>query len=54
MLKTSVIIANNKIRYNYYMVYKCEAGILLKGWEVKNILLGKVQIVKSYVSIINF
>lgn len=46
-------ILNKKIYYHFYIEKKIIAGIQLKGWEVKSIRLGKVQITNGYIIIRN-
>ena len=48
-----IIILNKKAKYNYEIIKIFEAGILLKGWEVKNIRLGKINFINNYIKIIN-
>lgn len=43
------IALNRKVRYEYTIEERIEAGISLLGWEVKSIREGKVQIADSYV-----
>lgn len=45
------IIRNKKARFNYEIVESFEAGITLKGTEVKSIRLKKVSIQESYAKI---
>ncbi len=48
------LIANNKkARYEYFIEETLEAGIVLKGTEVKSIRLGKANIKESYAQIKN-
>lgn len=48
------IIANNKkARYEYFIEDTFEAGLVLKGTEVKSIRMGKVNIKESYADIKN-
>ena len=48
------IIANNKkARHDYFILEEYEAGIVLKGTEVKSIRQGKVSIKESYCQINN-
>ena len=51
--KTSpaTIARNKKAFHDYTILEKFEAGIALKGWEVKSIRAGKVQMVDSHVHI---
>ncbi len=50
-MKNQIIIINKKINFNYYIEKKYEAGIILKGWEVKSLREKKVQIIESYIKI---
>ena len=46
----SVRIADNKkAAFNYHIEDRYEAGMVLQGWEVKAIRLGKVQLTDGYV-----
>ncbi len=45
----STIIINKKARFEYLILDKLEAGIVLEGWEVKSLRAGKVQLVDSHV-----
>ena len=47
------IIINKKARFNYEIVETIEAGIALKGTEVKSLRLKKVSIQESYARIKN-
>jgi SsrA-binding protein len=48
------IIANNKkARFEYFIEDTFEAGLVLKGTEVKSIRMGKVNIKESYADIKN-
>ena len=44
-----IICLNRKARFNYFFYEIFEAGIVLKGSEVKSIRKGKVNIADSYV-----
>ncbi len=49
MTRSNLIIAQNKkAKFNYQIIEKIEAGIVLKGSEVKSIRRGKVAIENSY------
>ncbi|MBQ3437420.1 MAG: SsrA-binding protein SmpB, partial [Fusobacterium sp.] len=49
-----MIIANNKKAFfDYFVEDKFEAGIELKGSEVKSVKAGKVSIKESFIRIIN-
>ncbi|TNF69509.1 MAG: SsrA-binding protein SmpB [Gammaproteobacteria bacterium] len=45
----STIALNRKARHDYILEDKYEAGIVLKGWEIKSIRQGRVQISDSHV-----
>ena len=47
----NIIAVNKKATYDYFILEKMEAGIVLEGWEVKGIRDLKVQINESYVKI---
>lgn len=46
-----VIAKNKRARHDYHVVDSVEAGIVLRGTEVKSVRLGKVQLVDSYARI---
>ena len=46
-----IIVQNRKARHEYFIEKTFEAGIELKGTEVKSIRQGKVSIQESYVNI---
>ena len=46
-------IKNKKAYHDYFIEEKIEAGIVLKGTEIKSIRKGKMQIKESYVKIQN-
>ncbi len=43
-----IIAKNKRARHDYHVVDSVEAGIVLRGTEVKSVRLGKVQLVDSY------
>ena len=43
-----IICLNRKARFNYFLNEVLEAGIVLKGSEIKSIRQGKVNIAESY------
>jgi SsrA-binding protein len=43
------IALNKRARHDYSIDERFEAGLVLKGWEVKSLRAGKVQIVESYI-----
>ena len=46
-----IIARNKKARHDYFIFSKYEAGIVLKGTEVKSIRAGKVNLKESYARI---
>jgi SsrA-binding protein len=48
-----VLAKNKRARHDYHIVDTLEAGIALKGTEVKSMRLGRVQLVDSYVKVEN-
>jgi len=46
-----IIAKNKRARHDYHIEDSVEAGIVLKGTEVKSVRLGKVQLVDSYARI---
>ena len=47
------IVLNKKVRRDYFIDERFEAGISLKGWEVKSLRAGKVEIIDSYILLKN-
>ena len=47
----TTIAQNKKVRHDYFIEDKFEAGLVLQGWEVKSLRMKKVQLVDSYVLI---
>ncbi|MBK6999699.1 MAG: SsrA-binding protein SmpB [Rhodoferax sp.] len=47
------IADNKKAAFNYFFEERFEAGLVLEGWEVKSLRLGKVQLTDGYVVIRN-
>ncbi len=43
-----IISINRKARFNYFLHEFLEAGIVLKGSEIKSVRLGKINIAESY------
>lgn len=46
---SNTIAQNKKARHDYHLEDKFEAGVMLQGWEVKSLRMGKGQITDSYV-----
>ena len=53
MNNQKLVAENRKVRHEYELFDRYEAGLVLKGTEIKSIRLGKVQMKDSYISIIN-
>jgi SsrA-binding protein len=49
----STIALNRKVRHDYFIEERLEAGIALEGWEVKSLRAGKAQIRDAYVLLKN-
>ncbi|CAL4321431.1 SsrA-binding protein [Buchnera aphidicola (Eriosoma grossulariae)] len=47
------IQSNQKAYFNFFIEKKIEAGLILKGWEVKSLRLGIVNINTAYITIKN-
>lgn len=45
----SIIIKNKKLQHLYHIHDQLEAGIVLKGWEVKSLRLKKIDLSDSYI-----
>ena len=43
------IAQNRKARFDYFIEEDLEAGLELRGWEVKSLRAGKAQLTESYV-----
>src|SRR3546814_7424845 len=48
-----VIAVNRRARFEYFIEERYEAGLVLKGWEVKSLRAGRAQIAEAYVVIKN-
>ena len=53
MTNRKIVVENRKARHEYELYDRYEAGLELKGTEIKSIRLGKVQLRDSYISIRN-
>jgi SsrA-binding protein len=51
--KIKIIATNRKANFQYEIISKFEAGIILKGTEVKSVRESKVNLQESYAKIIN-
>nr|VFJ52691.1 MAG: SsrA-binding protein [Candidatus Kentron sp. FW]VFJ68826.1 MAG: SsrA-binding protein [Candidatus Kentron sp. FW]VFJ69323.1 MAG: SsrA-binding protein [Candidatus Kentron sp. FW] len=45
----NTIALNKKVRFDYFIEERLEAGIALQGWEVKSLRAGRIQLKESYV-----
>ncbi|MDE0003465.1 MAG: SsrA-binding protein SmpB [Rhodospirillaceae bacterium] len=45
------IARNKKAKFNYFIEERFEAGVALKGWEVKSLRAGKAQLSEAYVTL---
>jgi SsrA-binding protein len=43
------IAVNRRARYDYFIEERFEAGVALKGWEVKALRAGRLQLQEAYV-----
>ena len=50
---TNTIIKNKKALFDFNVEEQIEAGIALKGWEVKSLRAGKIEIIDSYILLKN-
>ena len=48
-----IVTENRKARHNYFIEDKFEAGMVLKGTEVKSLRLGSANLKDSYARIVN-
>lgn len=51
--KPRLIAQNRRARFDYFIEETFEAGVVLEGWEVKSLRVGKAQISDAYVIIKN-
>jgi len=49
----NVIAVNRRARHDYFIEDRLEAGIELRGWEVRSLRVGRAQIAEAYVVIKN-
>ncbi len=50
---SNTIAVNRKVRHDFFIEDRFEAGLVLEGWEVKSLRDGKVQLNESYVHVRN-
>ena len=48
-----IVTENRKARHNYFIEDKYEAGMVLKGTEVKSLRLGNANLKDSYAKVVN-
>ena len=48
-MSTKVIASNKKAKFNYFLLEHYEAGLELRGSEIKSIRAGKISLTESYV-----
>ena len=48
---SNTIALNKKARHDYFIEEKFEAGIALKGWEVKSLRAGQINLTDTYVMV---
>lgn len=46
-----ILAKNRRARHDYHVVDTVEAGVVLRGTEVKSVRLGKVQLIDSFVKV---
>ena len=51
--ENTTIAQNRKARHEYFIEQQYEAGLVLRGWEVKSLRAGRAQLAESYVDIRN-
>ena len=51
---SKTIITNKKAKFDYELTETFEAGLVLKGWEVKSLREGQVSLRESFVVIKDF
>lgn len=49
-MSLKVIATNRKARHNYFLLDTYEAGIVLKGSEIKSIRAGQISLAQAYVT----
>ncbi|ATW01811.1 SsrA-binding protein [Candidatus Legionella polyplacis] len=49
----SIIVSNKKAYFDYYIENTYNAGIILKGWEVKSIRINSINLINSIILIKN-
>lgn len=49
-MSLKVVATNRKAKHNYFLLDTYEAGIVLKGSEIKSIRAGRISLAQAYVS----
>lgn len=47
-----IIARNKKARFDYHIIETYEAGVVLKGWEVKSVRQGNVSLTDAYAQVV--
>lgn len=50
-LADNTIATNRKARYDFFILEKFNAGLVLEGWEVKSLRAGRIQLKESHITI---
>ncbi|VAX76618.1 SsrA-binding protein [Serratia symbiotica] len=50
---SSIIAQNKRAHFEYFIEEEIEAGLSLKGWEVKSLRAGKANLCGSYITFLN-
>ncbi|MBH50020.1 MAG: SsrA-binding protein [Candidatus Marinimicrobia bacterium] len=53
-MKSKIVATNKKAYHDYFIIDTCEAGIVLRGSEVKSIREGNINLKDSYITIHKF
>ena len=48
---SGTIALNKKVKHDYFIYQKYEAGLVLLGWEVKSLRAGRISLIDAYVYI---
>jgi SsrA-binding protein len=51
--EVKVLATNRKVRFEYFLVERFEAGLALMGSEIKSVRAGQISLAESYVDIEN-
>ena len=50
---SATIALNKKVKHEYFIEDRYEAGVSLQGWEVKSLRAGKINLTEAYVTVKN-